>query len=753
MSDTQKKSGERKQIKLYSDLYSSNNYNVDTDCDVSVTPVVERIIVDAHMHIMSNNCTPLPLQWNAIAVNNPLWTNRHIDERVDMTDMAAGFPSNLVIGRFGKIGRLPTDLIANLCLNNLSREQLRQDSEWILSEISRDEYKEKAKNEINDMNIENNVKREKFYDLAKYYFDGSKLHVMSYAMMFDLSFCHYWGKYHIPINIITETSGDTDYYSYINDYIALKSVAELNEGREKTISFDEKVINPCDKTENIWTHRYIQYEKVTRHLFYDFNLKEQYELFKAGQDSLICFDDDPEMLKAVSNDKMKHFVRGIPNETNKRFEDYYKQQDLSLSASLKSGLKILLFYHYDPRRHCSVNGGEKGKAQWIDKTVKEINTQHEFFTYEGKNHEKKSSVNYVVKTVYDNGLLLKRAHIDFRKSLSRIITNEDIMPQFVTITRKGLYWGVKMYTAMGYKPDSWDLYPHLKKFYKFCADNQIPITCHCSPGGMMVGDEHNYLRAELKLKQPYHSNKTRHDYFNNEMVSPAAWGKVLKEFPSLRVCLAHFGGGDIWEEKWKHEGKSYKKWVDDIIDMMETYENFYTDISYFTWDSSLLWSLSKSKRVCERMVKLITDHEGIKKKIISGTDWYMTEMDESSNYVNYSGQFKLLREVTRSLNKGWDVYHQFAVINPLRFIGLLDDNDDGAEEYKIDCTKLENYLGAIKDKLTEDKFCENKLIDDDDKDGIPEQIEKLIASFKGDFRIQNSNKVLDKDNKLVIIGD
>ena len=407
--ENQGKNNKRKQSLVYSDLNNPNNYGINTGCDIVVCPINRRIIVDAHMHIMSNNCTPLPLQWNAIAINNPLWRDRHIDERVDMSDMAAGTLASIKVGRYGKVSRLPTDLIANLCLNILSKAQLRADSEWIFSKKS-DKEKKKEKKQIDDINNDNIIIGEMFHRVAKYYFFGSQLHVMSYAMMFDLSYCHYWGKYHIPINIVTSETADTEYYSYINDYIAVKSFVDLGASVEKKITFDEKVIQPCDKTEvikDLLENKYIQYEKVIRHLYYDFNLKEQYELYKTGQDSLIFFDNDPLMMSAVSNNKMKHFIRGIQNETNRRFEDYHLQQDLSLSASIKSGLKILLFYHYDPRRHCSVNGGAKGKAQWIEKKEKEINAQHEFFTYSEINNEKKPSVNYVTKTVYDKGLYIK----------------------------------------------------------------------------------------------------------------------------------------------------------------------------------------------------------------------------------------------------------------------------------------------------------------------------------------------------------
>lgn len=361
---------------------------------------------------------------------------------------------------------------------------------------------------------------------------------------------------------------------------------------------------------------------------------------------------------------------------------------------------------------------------------------------------------------HEDRLYLKRAKIDFGLNLSRIITNEEIKPQFVTKNQNGFYWGVKMYTAMGYKPNSWDLYPHLSDFYKFCEDNQIPITCHCSPGGMMVGDEHNYMRAELKKKPPYKPKGYRDDYFNDEMVSPFAWDLVLDKFKKLKVCLAHFGGADIWYDPWKFKGKNYKSWVDKIIEMMGKYENFYTDISYFTWDikkvpqhfESISDTLDPKKfeKAHKNMADLLKKNPVMKKKIMSGTDWYMTEMTESSNHTYYAGQFEFLREVTGAMNADWDAYHQFAVINPLRFIGLLDDKDNNAEEYRIDCTKLEGYLGAIRKNIGDKDFKYKKLISDKEADELPKQIEAMIKSYQYDMRIPNSNKMKNKNDKLII---
>ena len=59
-----------------------------------------------------------------------------------------------------------------------------------------------------------------------------------------------------------------------------------------------------------------------------------------------------------------------------------------------------------------------------------------------------------------------------------------------------------------------------------------------------------------------------------------------------------------------------------------------------------------------------------------GTDWPMFETNEVMD--KYKGNiFFVLQLVTAMLDNEWDAWHQFSVINPLLFLGLIEKGEKG----------------------------------------------------------------------------
>jgi hypothetical protein len=94
-----------------------------------------RVLFDGHMHIQSNNCAPLTIQWACV----PSFTRGSIPtnpdrraSRKEIADMGSTAVVGMFTGRLAPIGRLPTDLVAKLYMNALDNKNMREDAAWIV---------------------------------------------------------------------------------------------------------------------------------------------------------------------------------------------------------------------------------------------------------------------------------------------------------------------------------------------------------------------------------------------------------------------------------------------------------------------------------------------------------------------------------------------------------------------------------------------------------------------------------------------
>ncbi len=177
------------------------------------------------------------------------------------------------------------------------------------------------------------------------------------------------------------------------------------------------------------------------------------------------------------------------------------------------------------------------------------------------------------------------------RSLAGIRTGVAMPAVYNTVNsaRTGNLSGLKMYTGAGsFVPADFHALTFLQVFYRRfgCVVEKIPIINHCTPQGSPTFDKNQYIAfrhpmdndaeeearktREAKVVLPVMVNpmdaalhrmprpgtfvtmretKPAGEYFNEEFVSPAAWRKVLESkvgqtrLDTLRICLAHFGGG------------------------------------------------------------------------------------------------------------------------------------------------------------------------------------------------------------------
>ncbi|MBC2695369.1 MAG: amidohydrolase family protein [Desulfobacteraceae bacterium] len=369
------------------------------------------------------------------------------------------------------------------------------------------------------------------------------------------------------------------------------------------------------------------------------------------------------------------------------------------------------YYYYYDRKSVKYYVDEKSVKDEQNKTLVWLKLE-ETDMYQDWILQKKQTVAACLKHPWK---LLPMFHYDprrWRKENWRIPFNDIATKKG---NNEGMFIGFKMYTALGYKPLDAILKKGLSNFYQKCKDEEIPILCHCSPGGMYTHDRDMYLDFDYKknpgqvedYKRTFWFDK-KVDYFNDKFVHPGAWGEVLEKYSGLKLCLAHFGGSaDDWKdwskaediEKWYAEKEEEKCWIKQIVRLMKMTENknLYTDISCHFIENhknQFKWLLEKENILIER--------------ILFGTDWYMTLLNNKA-YDDYCMEAKeviddISLKVTGDPNKLWI---HFTLINPMKYYGLKNNAKCLAEglkskakelieeEIEIDLNEIEKGLKII----------------------------------------------------------
>lgn len=185
------------------------------------------------------------------------------------------------------------------------------------------------------------------------------------------------------------------------------------------------------------------------------------------------------------------------------------------------------------------------------------------------------------------------------------------------ISKKGPFYGIKIYPYLGCHPDCKALTP----IYDFCSEMNIPITTHTAVSGF----------PPEKLCPNV----------NPDFGNPQNYESIIKRYNGkLKLNFAHFGHGN---ENW---GKS-------IVDLMSRYENVYSDLSCYTEFSDL-----------KEFVKKIWINDIVKKRTMFGSDFdvmYFTNPGDVDINEYYKSFKKLFSE---------EELNYMASDLPLKFLGL-----------------------------------------------------------------------------------
>jgi predicted TIM-barrel fold metal-dependent hydrolase len=169
---------------------------------------------------------------------------------------------------------------------------------------------------------------------------------------------------------------------------------------------------------------------------------------------------------------------------------------------------------------------------------------------------------------------------------------------------RGLFKGIKLYPPLGYLPT----HPNLAPVFDYCEQHGIPVTLHCSPGGLNNFRTKNYVRswAEESGWQDFGRITGNKSAF---YTAPEKWLPVLDRWKKLRINFAHLGGGD-------QLGENKREWMNRIIYLVKTYDNVYTDVSYHAREN-----------LPGELLKVIGENPRLADKLMFGTDYIMIMLD------------------------------------------------------------------------------------------------------------------------------
>ncbi|MFH1157147.1 MAG: amidohydrolase family protein [Pseudomonadota bacterium] len=187
---------------------------------------------------------------------------------------------------------------------------------------------------------------------------------------------------------------------------------------------------------------------------------------------------------------------------------------------------------------------------------------------------------------------------------------------------KGIFKGIKLYTPLGYLPT----HPNLEPVFDYCVSYDIPITAHCSPGGMNNFRSKNYV-ISWEGNNHWEDFKEVEGEKSRYFTSPEQWLPVLNRWKSLRINFAHFGGGDQL-----HKDKT--AWMGSIIRLIMNHPNVFTDVSYHTQED-----------LPEKLTRIVSENECLKTKLMFGTDFIMIMMDKGLGGLDkYFNNFQSFQE-------------------------------------------------------------------------------------------------------------
>ena len=340
--------------------------------------------------------------------------------------------------------------------------------------------------------------------------------------------------------------------------------------------------------------------------------------------------DEPPSLSVIKQNPKK--------EAEKLSEKIYELAAATLGITLRHILWAGLFTRLRQgiyKELVSLYGGEKGiqvyspslvdfqcwfKSQLWEESVTPIRDLIDVMSALAKSRDDAILLNFV-------------GFCPLRSALERLERKEDnsdtsaLANVKYAIEKKG-FAGVKLYPPLGFLPlnnkdTTFDHASHnahaklngcgemldkeLRQLYDWCDSNDVPIKAH----------------AEKAIEAKPGAGR---------LAAPDNWVPVLKDYPNLRLNLAHFGGFDETKKGDRSkplgatgncEETSGSNWENRIATMLTEYPNLFCDLSYWTQVVDITDGGTERARVVTAMNDLIDRCPVIKERMMYGSDWPM----------------------------------------------------------------------------------------------------------------------------------
>jgi uncharacterized protein len=211
----------------------------------------------------------------------------------------------------------------------------------------------------------------------------------------------------------------------------------------------------------------------------------------------------------------------------------------------------------------------------------------------------------------NRGLVIPFAAVDPR--------HEDILPKTKNRLEHEGFRGIKLYPPIGYHPYD----DRIRELYPYAAERGIPVLSHCSrPAAVQFHGE----PTERMQKDPVtgHQLNLGREELLTLFTDPDSYKPILDANPTLRLCLAHFGGAGDWQKyldrPWdptRDDDRAQMSWLSTILDMLKSgkYENLYVDVAFTVFADDEFVHLLKVLLVDER----------VRSRVLFGSDFYVVE--------------------------------------------------------------------------------------------------------------------------------
>jgi hypothetical protein len=584
------------------------------------------VFIDAHMHIQSGNCTPLPPLIGLVRDNN---------------NIAGAAISLFSIGRGGvnKLGRLATSI-------------------GDTSSLSTDA--------IGAVVVKENDQLTHLAHPAQSSYLG-----MSIVLTMDMDFCHIDGYAGKPIYQKAEDGrwfylererGDQAVEQckrqYIDDYKRETRPMEIEQKLMQAGS-----ASPTDREAR---------ERELRSELERLN-DNKYKQWQSARE-----DADPTTTNAQ---EVEEFFRYMNMDL---YETWRRQRRLTEAAAVRHPLRLLPMYHYEPRRYITEDP-HFPFTQVATPSQAGIYIGFKMYSSQGYMPSETTTAGQKIASImegYFSRCAREQIPIMTHCTPAGFYTHQrplyiDLAPEQVresyrrpdrkTLRNKDR---MKYFKDHFVHPEAWrpvlERNPSLRLcLAHFASDSRLwedAVADFDKPS--LSSKQLHELDMDLeKLRLLYLQNASEHGPgqvyvpYNDKQFLDIAWTHpdFVKKY------------GTYVKPSMDLDGILYAKgWVRSIVELCLKYENFYTDLSYLP-----LWEeLKNGQFYWNVLADILKKYPKMEDHIMFGTDWYLIQASKIKYKEWFSRTIEALQEVQKALGRPVDLFHKFAIVNPLKFYRL-----------------------------------------------------------------------------------